>query len=268
MNALIWPGFDPVAVRIGPLAIHWYGIMYLLGFLFAWWFVRRELVRLGLWGEAVRPEDYESLFSALVLGVILGGRIGYVLFYNLPYYAAHPLEVFMVWKGGMSFHGGLVGAITAGWLVCKRRGLPFWKLADRFVIAAPVGLALGRLGNFINGELWGRPADVPWAMIFPHVDMIPRHPSQLYEMALEGVALFLLMWMTRKKPWPDGARVALFLAGYAAARIVCEQFREPDPQLGFLWDHITMGMVLSFFMFLAAGGVFVWLARRKSDGLC
>ncbi|RME83454.1 MAG: prolipoprotein diacylglyceryl transferase, partial [Zetaproteobacteria bacterium] len=166
--------------------------------------------------------------------------------------------------GGMSFHGGLVGALVAGFYYCRKHGLPFLALADRFFIVAPIGLGLGRIGNFINGELWGRPAPawLPWAMVYPHVDPIPRHPSQIYEMLLEGVALFGIMWGTRKRPWPEGARIGVFLVGYAVMRIIAEQFREPDPQLGFLFDHITMGMLLSSVMLLA-GGAWLWIVWRR-----
>ena len=258
---LTWPGFDPVAVRLGPVAIHWYGLMYVAGFALTWLLVKKQLIERGEWGERVTPEHLEGLFTWLILGVVLGGRIAYVLFYNLPYYAAHPLEVFYVWRGGMSFHGGLVGPMLAGWLYCRRHGLPFLMLADRIFTVAPLGLALGRLGNFINGELWGRVTDVPWGMVFPQAGPEPRHPSQLYELSLEGVALFALLWFTRKRDWPTGARVALFLVGYAVARIFCEQFREPDPQLGFLFDHVTMGMTLSSVM-LAAGAAWLWRLFR------
>ncbi len=262
---LTWPGFDPVAIRLGPLAVHWYGLMYVAGFTAAWYLVRRQLVEAGLWGEAITPNAYEGLFTALILGVILGGRLGYVLFYNPGYYAAHPLEILFVWQGGMSFHGGLIGTLAAGWFYCQKHALPFWSLADRFCVVTPLGLAFGRIGNFINGELWGRPTDVPWGMVFPHVDAQPRHPSQLYEMALEGLLLFTLLWLTRHRPMPEGARVGWFLIGYAAARIVCEQFREPDPQLGFLFGPVTMGMLLSLVM-LAAGIVGLWWSHAREAG--
>ncbi|MDX8401509.1 MAG: prolipoprotein diacylglyceryl transferase, partial [Mariprofundaceae bacterium] len=251
--ALVWPGFDPVALKIGPLAIHWYGLMYVAGFTAAWLLVRRQLREAELWGARISPEQYEGLFTALILGVVAGGRLGYVIFYNPAYYLAHPLEILFVWQGGMSFHGGLAGPLIAGWFYCRKHELPYLEIADRFFVVAPLGLALGRLGNFINGELWGRVTDVPWALVFPHVDRLPRHPSQLYEMALEGIALFALMWLTRKRNWPAGTRVALFLVAYAAARIFCENFREPDAQLGFILGPLTMGMLLSSLMLLAGG---------------
>ncbi len=259
---LTWPGFDPIAIRLGPLAIHWYGLMYVAGFTAAWWLVRRQLREAGLWERAISPQAYEGLFTALILGVIVGGRLGYVLFYNPGYYFAHPLEILFVWQGGMSFHGGLAGPLIAGLLYCRKHGLPFLELADRFFVVAPIGLALGRLGNFINGELWGRVTDAPWGMVFPHVDAMPRHPSQLYEMTLEGIVLFILLWSTRRRDWPAGARVALFLVGYAIARIVCENFRQPDPQLGFILGPLTMGMILSLVM-LVAGGIWLWRLFRR-----
>ena len=264
---LTWSGIDPVAIQLGPLAIHWYGLMYIAGFMATWFLVRQQLMQAGLWQSRITPEAYEGLFTALVLGVILGGRIGYVLFYNLAYFLEHPIEIVYVWQGGMSFHGGLVGPIVAGWWYCRRHDLPFLHLADRFFTVAPLGLLFGRLGNFINGELWGRvvenPDAVPWAMVFPHAGPEPRHPSQLYEMLLEGLVLFLVLWFLRNKAWPAGARVAIFLAGYAVARIICENFRQPDPQLGFLFGPVTMGMLLSSAMLLAGLGWLFLLFRRN-----
>ncbi len=258
---LVWPGFDPVALRLGPLAIHWYGLMYIAGFTCAWFLVRKQLREAGWWGQRITRDQYENLFTWLVLGIVLGGRMAYVIFYNLGYYLEHPLDIVAVWHGGMSFHGGLLGALVSGWWFCRRAGIPFLGLADRFFIVAPLGLAFGRFGNFINGELWGRVTDVPWGMVFPGAGPEPRHPSQLYELSLEGLLLFVLLWSTRKVRWPDGTRVALFLIGYALARIFCEQFRQPDPQIGFLMPGVTMGMVLSFFML--AGGVALLLHVRR-----
>jgi len=262
---VIAPQIDPVALQIGPVAIHWYGLMYVIGFFLVWWLVKKQLVERGAWETSVKPEDYEGLFTALILGVVLGGRIAYILFYNPGYYAGHPIEIFYVWQGGMSFHGGLLGPIIAGWWYCRKHDMPFMLLMDRFFTVAPIGLAFGRMGNFINGELWGRVTDVPWGMIFPHAGPEPRHPSQLYELTLEGVVLFLILWFTRKKDWPEGARVALFLAGYAIARIVCENYRQPDAQLGFLFGPVTMGMLLSSVMLAAGLGWLILLFRKKSD---
>ena len=259
---MLAPHIDPVALQLGPVAIHWYGLMYVFAFMSAWKLVQIQLKEQGLWGKAVPPEQFENLFTFLILGVILGGRIWYVLFYNLPYYLEHPIEVFYVWRGGMSFHGGLLGPIIAGWWYCSRHNLPFLTLLDRFAVVAPLGLAFGRMGNFINGELWGRVTDVPWAMIFPNAGPLPRHPSQLYELALEGIALFLILWFTRKKAWKAGTRIAIFLLGYAAARIFCENFREPDAQLGFIFGHITMGMLQSSAMVIAGIFTLFWIYRK------
>jgi len=253
---MIWSGIDPVALQIGPLAIHWYGLMYIAGFFAAWYLVRRQLQQGGLWETSISRDAYEGLFTTLILGVIVGGRIGYVLFYNFSYYLGHPIEILYIWQGGMSFHGGLLGPIIFGWYYCRKHGLPFLILADLFATVAPLGLMFGRMGNFINGELWGRVTDVPWGVVFPHAGADPRHPSQLYEMALEGIVLFVIMWSLRNKDWPAGARIAVFLIGYAIARTICENFRQPDVQLGFLFGSITMGMLLSSAMFVS--GV-IWL---------
>jgi len=263
---MLAPQIDPVALQLGPVAIHWYGLMYVLAFMTTWKLVQIQLKELKLWQTSISSEIYENLFTWLILGVILGGRLGYVLFYNPAYYLAHPIEVFYVWNGGMSFHGGFLGPVIAGWWFCKRHQLPFLTLLDRFAIVAPLGLAFGRMGNFINGELWGRVADpeiVPWAMIFPGAGPNPRHPSQLYELALEGLLLFSILWLTRKKAWADGTRISIFLFGYALARIFCENFREPDAHIGFLFSGITMGMLLSSAMLIAGIIGFIWLNKRR-----
>jgi len=255
---MTWSGIDPVALQLGPLAIHWYGLMYIAGFFGTWYLVRLQLKQAGLWETRVSVDAYEGLFTTLILGVILGGRIAYVLFYNFDYYLDHPIEALYIWQGGMSFHGGMLGPMIAGWWYCRKHDLPFLALADRFFTVAPLGLMFGRMGNFINGELWGRTTDVPWGVVFPHAGLDPRHPSQLYEMALEGLLLFVLLWLLRKKQWPEGSRVAIFLTGYAVARIFCENFREPDEQLGFLFGPVTMGMLLSSAMLIAG---LAWLAK-------
>jgi len=259
---MMWPAIDPVALQLGPLAIHWYGLMYIAGFSATWYLVRLQLQQSGLWQTRVPEQAYEGLFTALILGVVLGGRIWYTLFYNFDYYLHHPIEVLYVWQGGMSFHGGLIGPIIAGWWYCRKHELPFLQLADRFFTVAPLGLMFGRIGNFINGELWGRVTDVPWGMIFPGAGPEPRHPSQLYEMTLEGIVLFAVLWSLRKRDWPAGARVALFLTGYAIARITCEAFRQPDAQLGFLFGSLTMGMLQSLPM-LVAGLIWLLILFRK-----
>jgi len=260
---LIHPDFDPVAVHIGPVAIHWYGLMYVLGFFAVHWLARYQLRERGEWQTTISPEHFEGLFTWLILGVVLGGRIGYILFYNLSFYLHHPVNILYVWQGGMSFHGGLIGPILFGWWYCRKHELPFFMLGDRLFTAAPLALAFGRLGNFINGELWGRVTDAPWGMVFAGAGPEPRHPSQLYELMLEGILLFLLLWLTRNRRWPDGMRIALFLVGYAIARIFCEQFRQPDAQLGFLFGPVTMGMLLSSVMLLAGT---VWIIILRSKG--
>jgi len=260
---LMHPQIDPVAIQIGPFAVHWYGLMYVFGFISVYFLTRKQLRESGDWGQRIDAARFESLFTWLILGVVLGGRLGYILFYNLGYYVAHPLEVLYVWQGGMSFHGGLIGPIVAGLWYCRKHNLPFLLIADRISTVAPLALAFGRFGNFINGELWGRVTDAPWGMIFAGAGNAARHPSQLYELALEGLALFALLWLTRRRDWPDGTRVALFLTGYGAARIFCEQFRQPDAQLGFLFGSVTMGMTLSSLMVII-GGAWLWrlLGRR------
>ncbi len=270
---LTFPDIDPVIIRIGPIGIHWYGFMYLLGFGATYLLVRKQILEEGqnafsdpqYHGSSIVSQlsQLDGILFSLILGIILGGRLGYVIFYNLSYFLAHPLEIFAVWHGGMSFHGGVAGVIFSGWIYCKSHNLDFWKWSDRFVVTAPVGLGLGRIGNFINGELFGRPADVPWAMIFPHGGQVPRHPSQLYEALLEGLLLFMVLWSLRSKPWPYGRKLALFLVLYAICRIGVEFFREPDPQLGYvLWDCVTMGQLLSLVLLLL--GVIIWCVRGRS----
>lgn len=262
MAALTFPQIDPVIFEIGPLAIRWYGLMYVLGFLATYLLVRRQIREFGFH----RLDDhFENLNMVLILGVIVGGRLGYVLFYNLPYYLAHPLEIPATWSGGMSFHGGCITALAGGWLYCRKKGIDFWKTADIYGATFPIGLGLGRIGNFINGELYGRVSDVPWAMVFPGGGPLPRHPSQLYESLMEGLLLFVLLWTVHRKPWqdkrlwPHGSIFALFLAGYGCARIVVEAFREPDQQIGYLLGFFTMGQLLSGAMVI--GGLFIWKFR-------
>ena len=259
---LVHPQFDPIAFSIGPLAVRWYGLMYLVGFIAALWLGRRRAVRDPWRGWSARDVD-DALFY-IVLGVILGGRLGYVLFYKLDYYAAHPLEVFYIWQGGMSFHGGFLGVLVAMILLARKKQMRWLGIMDFVSPLVPPGIAAGRFGNFINAELWGRPADVPWAMIFPNVDNVPRHPSQLYELALEGVALFILLWWFSKRPRPLGAVSALFLIGYGFARFIVEFTREPDSFLGFLAFGWTMGQWLSLPMILG-GFWLLWWSYRQGE---
>jgi len=259
---LVHPQFDPVAIHLGPLAIRWYGLMYLVGFAL--------VLIVGRYAIRTRPHstlDSRGLDDLLfygILGVIAGGRLGYVLFYKLSEYLAHPLKVFAVWEGGMSFHGGLLGVIVAVWLYARRRGIPWLAATDFIAPLVPLGLAAGRLGNFINAELWGRATDLPWAMVFPNVDRVARHPSQLYEFALEGVVLFVLLWVYAAKPRPTGAVSALFLIGYGTLRFLVEFTREPDGFLGFLALGFTMGQWLSLPMIAAGVALLAWAGRRPA----
>jgi len=252
-----YPKINPVIVKIGPFQVRWYGMMYLLGFLLGYLLLKKVVRDRGM---EISSRELEGPLEAVVLGVILGGRLGYVFFYNLPYYLEHPLEILAFWHGGMSFHGGLLGTLMAGYIYCKRAGLDFWKMADSVVVVVPIGLGLGRLGNFINGELYGRVTSLPWGMVFPGAGPLPRHPSQIYEFLLEGVLLFAILWSLRRRPWPEGSLLAIFLLLYGVFRIFVEFFRQPDPQLGFVVDHITMGQVLSSGMVLV--GLLIFLTRH------
>ena len=246
---LPYPAFDPVLVNIGPLPIRWYALAYIAGLVLGWLAARALVQREALWGPTPRPSlaSLDDLLVYAALGVVIGGRLGYVLFYNLDFYLAHPAEIIAVWKGGMAFHGGLFGAALAIWLFARRNAVAALSVADLCAAVVPIGLALGRIANFIKPELWGRATDVPWAMVFPDAGPVPRHPSQLYEAALEGVLLFIALDIAvrcgaLKRP---GLVTGLFGIGYGLARIACEFFREPDPQLGFLFGGATMGMLLS-----------------------
>jgi phosphatidylglycerol---prolipoprotein diacylglyceryl transferase len=263
LNGIPFPDFDPVAIWIGPFGIRWYALAYIAGLLGGLWWARRLAGAASLWGDRRRPsgEDLDDLLLWATLGVILGGRLAYVMFYQTGYYLAKPLEIFAIWSGGMSFHGGLAGAALAMALFARSRSLPVLSFFDVVAAVAPLGLLLGRIANFINGELWGRAATVPWAFVFPTGGATPRHPSQLYEAATEGLLLLIVLAVASrrgalKRP---GLMTGIFGAGYALARIFCEFFREPDPQLGFIFGGFaTMGMLLSLPM-LAIG---VWLVLR------
>jgi len=259
---LVHPQFNPVAVQLGPLAIHWYGLMYLAGFMTFLWLGRRRIAALN--HPQINTKLLDDLLFYGVLGVILGGRLGYVLFYKASYYLAHPLEIFAVWQGGMSFHGGFLGVLVAiVWLAYKKK-LRWLQLTDFIAPLVPPGLAFGRIGNFINGELWGRPTDMPWAMVFPQVDNLPRHPSQLYEFALEGLLLFALLWLYARKPRPVGAVSGLFLIGYGSFRFLAEFTREPDDFLGLLSFGMSMGQWLSLPMVLAGVLLMAFSIRRAA----
>jgi phosphatidylglycerol:prolipoprotein diacylglycerol transferase len=267
--AVPFPVIDPVLVNIGPLPIRWYALAYIAGLILGWWLARRLAAQDALWGARLRPsvESLDDLLVYAALGVVLGGRMGYVLFYNLDYFLAHPASIPAVWEGGMSFHGGLVGATLGIWLFARRENVPMLSVADICAAVVPIGIFFGRLANFIKPELWGRVSDVEWAMVFPDAGPLPRHPSQLYEAATEGVLLFILLQIALrmgalKRP---GLVTGLFAIGYGVARIGCEFFREPDPQLGFLFGGATMGMLLSLPLVLA-GLMFVAHSLRATEG--
>jgi phosphatidylglycerol:prolipoprotein diacylglycerol transferase len=250
MSPLIFPSLDPVALSIGPLVIRWYALAYLAGFIIGWQLCL-YLARQNTQGP--KPELFDEFLSWGVLGTILGGRLGYVLFYQAEFYAANPLDIFKVWHGGMSFHGGMIGVMGAAWLYTRRHKISFLKFTDILAIVTPIGLGLGRVANFVNGELFGRVTDSPWGMIFPRGGELPRHPSQLYEAMLEGVILFLIMFVLSKDKKiraRPGLLSGCFLTGYSIFRFTCEFFREPDAQLGFLYAGATMGQILCIPMFL------------------
>ncbi len=261
--ALSFPQIDPIAISLGPFAIRWYALAYIGGLLIAWWYCRWLATRPP---RDVGSEAFDDFLLWATLGIVLGGRLGYVLFYKPGFYLANPLEIFMVWQGGMSFHGGLLGVAVAEVVFARRRGIPLFALTDIVACAAPIGLFLGRIANFVNGELFGRPSEAPWAMIFPHGGPLARHPSQLYEAGLEGILLFLALYiLVRLRALEvSGLLTGAFLIGYALARMAAELFREPDAHLGFLAGGVTMGQVLSLPMALAGLGLVIWAFRARA----
>ncbi|WP_353571907.1 prolipoprotein diacylglyceryl transferase [Candidatus Albibeggiatoa sp. nov. BB20] len=259
---LTYPQIDPVMLSIGPLQIHWYGMMYLVGFLLGWWL---GVVRSKNPNSPVTAEQMGDLVFYIALGVVLGGRFGYILFYNLPHYIDNPLDILKVWQGGMSFHGGLLGVLLATGLYARYLGKTFFQFSDFIAPLVPLGLMVGRIGNFINAELWGRVSDVPWAMVFPLAGGLPRHPSQLYQALLEGLLLFIILWIYSRKPRPTMAVSGVFLIGYAVFRSIAELFREPDAHLGFIaFDWLTMGQILSIPMIIF-GTILILLAYRNTE---
>ena len=275
---MLYPDIDPIVLALGPLKIRWYGLMYLVGFAAAWW--------LGRWrarqpGSAWREPEVDDLIFFGAIGAVLGGRLGYILFYSFPDWAADPLRIFRIWEGGMSFHGGLLGVLVAVALLARRTHRPFFAVADFLAPLVPVGLGAGRIGNFINGELWGAPTTVPWGMQLPCLRFpeqcvglpadalysVARHPSQLYEAALEGLALFAILWIYSSRPRPTMAVSGLFLVFYGLFRFVIEFVRLPDAHLGYLaFGWLTMGQLLTLPM-LAAGLLLLWLAHRRGAGV-
>jgi len=262
---LIHPQFDPVAIQIGPLAIHWYGLMYLLGFVLFLLLGRWRIAR-GMY-PGWKKEEVDDLLFYGVLGVILGGRFGYVFFYKPDFYLSHPLDIFKIWQGGMAFHGGFLGVMVAIWYFARKTRRRFFQIGDFLAPLVPLGLAAGRMGNFINGELWGRVTapDAPWGMIFPQAhDNMPRHPSQLYQFALEGLALFVILWIYSSKARKVGQTSAVFLLGYGCFRFIAEFAREPDDFLGYLALNFSMGQWLSIPMILI-GAHLLWWSSRQAD---
>ncbi|MBF0344180.1 MAG: prolipoprotein diacylglyceryl transferase [Nitrospirae bacterium] len=259
---LSYPEISPYILKLGPLQIRWYGFMYLAGFVSSYMLVLYQVKKRQL---DIDKEDVENLYLYLIIGLIAGARLGYIVFYNLSYYISNPLELIAVWHGGMSFHGGLAGALMGGGFYCKRRKIDFWLMADLLIVTAPVGLALGRLGNFINGELYGRPTTVPWGMVFPYAGSMPRHPSQLYEFFLEGFVLFSVLWFAKDRSKTKGALLLVFIMLYGFFRFIVEFFREPDQQLGLILGPLTMGQLLSVSMLIAGAIVLNILRRRQRD---
>jgi phosphatidylglycerol:prolipoprotein diacylglycerol transferase len=259
--ALLFPDFDPVALQMGPLAIRWYALAYIVGIVLSWRLLRRLVVRSPEVATMAQADDFVSWAT---LGVVIGGRLGYCLFYQPSLYLADPISILRVWTGGMSFHGGMLGVAIAVLWFCRHHRISVLGFADRLAVCAPIGLGLGRLANFVNGELWGRPAPewLPWAMVFPHAGPLPRHPSQIYQALMEGLLLFLVLFLLSRREAIRarfGLLTGIFLIGYAVARIIGEHFREPDAFLGFLWFGATMGQLLSIPMLLAG----LWLALRR-----
>jgi phosphatidylglycerol---prolipoprotein diacylglyceryl transferase len=256
-----YPHIDPDIIKVGPLAVRWYGVMYLIGFAVSYFLVHYQLRRKQV---SIRVQDIDSLFLYLLAGLVIGARLGYVIFYNLISYLEDPLEMFAVWHGGMSFHGGMIGSVVAGIIFCRKYRADFWQLSDLIIVTAPIGLGLGRIGNFINGELYGRVTAVPWAMVFPSGGLLPRHPSQLYEFLLEGVLLFSLLWVIKDKDLKSGSLTSIFLILYGLFRFFIEFYRQPDPQIGFISGYFTMGQVLSLAMILFGFGI---LFSNKGRGV-
>jgi phosphatidylglycerol:prolipoprotein diacylglycerol transferase len=271
--ALPFPAIDPVLISIGPLSIRWYALAYIVGIFFAWWYAKRLANNPALWGPGGAPmtsRDLDDFVVWAAIGIVIGGRLGFVLFYDLPYYLQNPAEIVAVWNGGMSFHGGFLGMMLAMTVFALRREIPVWSFIDVIAPGVTIGLLFGRVANFINGELFGRITDVPWAVTFPAGGDLPRHPSQLYEAALEGLALFLLLRLLThryRRLTTPGFVSGAFCVGYAIARIFVEFFREPDLQIGYLAGGLTMGMLLSIPLLLFGIGLMIWSARRRAPAV-
>jgi phosphatidylglycerol---prolipoprotein diacylglyceryl transferase len=259
---LSYPSIDPVFLRLGPLEFRWYGLMYLVSFVSAYLILRREILKGRL---AVKIDDLQDLILYAAIGVIIGGRLGYTLFYGVAEYWNAPLEIFKIWKGGMSYHGGMLGSFAGGWFFCRSRNVSFLNLADASSLTVPVGLGLGRIANFINGELYGRATDVPWCMVFPGGGAVCRHPSQLYEALLEGAVMGAVLWTLRLKTWPKGFLFWSFIGVYGLFRTFAEFFRQPDAQLGLLWGPLSMGQLLSLPMLFLGGSMVIRLLVSRAE---
>ncbi|MBS3917496.1 MAG: prolipoprotein diacylglyceryl transferase [Deltaproteobacteria bacterium] len=252
--------FNPIMIDLGLIRVSWYGMMYVLGFIGSYLLVRYQMKKKDF---GITRIEVENLYFYLIIGLMAGARLGYVLFYDLKMYLSDPLGVFAIWRGGMSFHGGLIGVLLVGILFSWRNKKSFWKITDLIIVTAPIGLGLGRIGNFINGELYGRMTTLPWGMIFPRGGPHPRHPSQLYESGLEGGVLFLILWLLKDKKLPTGGLLALFLSLYGLFRFFVEFFREPDAHIGFIIGPFTLGQVFSFIMI--AGGTILYICLKRKD---
>jgi phosphatidylglycerol:prolipoprotein diacylglycerol transferase len=255
-----YPQIKPYILKFGPLQIRWYGLMYIIGFIASNLLVKYQIRSRAL---KIEKKTVDDIYFALILGLILGARLGYVVFYNLREYLQNPLEIFALWHGGMSFHGGMIGMLLAGYYATKRKNVDFWLFSDLVAATAPIGLGLGRIGNFINGELYGRVTDVPWAMVFPDGGGLPRHPSQLYEAIFEGIVLFIVLWVAKNRIVSRGLLTSLFLMLYGAIRFFIEFFREPDLQLGLIISLLTMGQILSISMIIA--GAIIFIVKKKEE---
>jgi phosphatidylglycerol---prolipoprotein diacylglyceryl transferase len=253
---------NPILLEFGPLRLSWYGLMYVFGFLISYLLVLYQIKKKDF---GISKGELDSLYFYLILGLAIGARLGYILFYDLQMYLDDPLEILAIWHGGMSFHGGLIGLLVVSILYSWKKKKSFWKLADLIVVTAPIGLGLGRIGNFINGELYGRLTSVPWGMIFPKGGPLPRHPSQLYESAMEGGVLFALLWFLKDRKLPTGGLLAVFLLAYGWFRYFIEFFREPDVQLGFVLGPLTMGQILCLSMIVAGVILFIYLKKSSRN---
>lgn len=261
MGSIVYPLIDPVLLRLGPIEIRWYGVMYLVGFAIAYFIIKSEFRRKN--GPLPVDAAGDFLFY-LIMGLMLGARIGYVIFYNYDVYLSQPWEIFAVWRGGMSFHGGMLGMIISGYIFARSRKAPFLELADIASLSVPLGLMAGRIGNFVNGELYGRITTVPWGLVFPQGGEFPRHPSQLYEAIFEGPVLFIILWTMRRRVSLNGSILCLFIIFYGLFRFLIEFFREPDVQLGFLYLGLTMGQILCLLMIVGGLGLLATLRRLST----